>query len=85
MPGTLTLSPMGRKRKSDTPADKKSGEHKKPRQMVGIPKDWYKVAQSIARKRPTPTLWWIIALIKSEAEKEGISDLPPTPWETEQS
>jgi hypothetical protein len=53
------------------------------RRMVGLPEKWFEVAQQLARKKPTPTVWYIVELIKREAEAAGIKDLPPPPWETE--
>lgn len=74
---------MGRKKKTDT-GD--SGKHKTPRRNLGMPEDWFLLAQQLARKdKPTPTLWWLIGLIEKEAVAAGVKAIPVRPWEREDS
>ena len=58
------------------------GIHKVPRRMVGIPLPWFELAQKMARKKPTPTVWYLVDLIRREADAMG-EPIPPLPWETE--
>lgn len=81
-----TIDRMGRNRKApdpDQPKKPTGGQHKTPRVSVQFPKDWLKVARELARKRPTPTVWWLVELIKREAEAAKMADLPPGPWDRE--
>jgi hypothetical protein len=64
-------------------AKRKSGEHKTPRRPIQFPMDWFEVAQQLAAKRPTPTVWYLVQLVKADAEAQGIKKLPKTPWEKE--
>lgn len=59
------------------------GKHQTPRRTVALPLKWFEIAQKLARQKPAPTVWWLVELIKREAEAAGIKDLPPPPWETE--
>lgn len=74
---------MGRRKKTDPPAgDSGSGKHKTPRRNLGLPEDWFLLAQQLARlDKPTPTMWWIVSVIEEKAKAAGIKDLPPRPWE----
>ncbi len=66
---------MGRK--------KKSGGHVTPRTPLQMPTAWYAIAANMAIKRKMPTLWVIIDVLRKEAEADGVTDLPPLPWEAE--
>lgn len=59
---------------------KVSGKHATPRKPVQMPADWLAVAQDMAADRKTPTVWFLIDLIRQEAEAAGKSPLPPVPW-----
>lgn len=90
MPAATTLLGMPPKKNKGKPKDpgeprtsaSDGGKHQTPRRMVGMPLDWFKLAQELAREKPTPTVWWIIGLIKREAEAAG-KPIPALPWETE--
>lgn len=69
-----TVGHMGRKRKADD---------EPKRRTVSLPLAWFEVAQRLAKKRPTPTTWFLCELIKQAAEAAGETDLPAPPWETE--
>lgn len=60
---------------------KKSGERATPRQPVQVPTDWLRIAKAMAAKRPAPVVWYLIELVKRDAEAAGLTDLPPTPWD----
>jgi hypothetical protein len=62
---------------------KDNDRHKKARRMVGLPSSWFVVAQKLARQKPTPTVWYLVELIRRDAEAAGVKDLPPFPWEDE--
>ena len=49
--------------------------------LTRLPGPWYLIAQQLAKRRPTPVLWYIIELIKKDAEANGAGPLPPAPWE----
>lgn len=59
-----------------------SGKHTTPRKNVQIPEDWYWVAKkrSVA-ERPVSLIYYLIELIKKDAEDAGMKDLPHVPWE----
>jgi hypothetical protein len=59
---------------------KKSGQHKTPRKPVQFPIDWLAVAQGIASERPMPLMWYLVELIKKDAEQASKKNLPPLPW-----
>lgn len=61
-----------------------SGKHTTPRVNVGVPEDWHAVLRRIAAKHRQPVVYAIIAMAKAEAETLGLTDLPTTPWETEE-
>jgi hypothetical protein len=65
---------MGRKKKT-------GGEHKTPRRAVQFPADWFLVAQEIAARGPTPVMWYLIDLIRKDAEAKGAKNLPGLPWQ----
>lgn len=74
---SATIRRMGRKRK---PASD-GGQHKTPRTSVMIPDAWLDIARKRAATRPMPTLWYLIELIRKDAEVNGESRFPPAPWE----
>ena len=60
------------------------GLHKTERRAVQFPLAWFEVAQQLARmEKPSPTIWYLVALVKEKAEAAGITNLPPLPWESE--
>lgn len=72
--GVDTMLSMGRKKKA-------SGQHATPRKPVQLPEDWLKVIRQMASDRPMPAVWFLIELVKKEAEAQGRKDLPPVPWQ----
>lgn len=56
------------------------GKHTTPRKPVQFPAEWLAVARRMAATRPTPVVWYMIELIRKDAEAAGVTDLPPTPW-----
>ena len=61
---------------------KKSGKHATPRRPVQFPVDWLLVAKRRAvADRPVPLMWYLVELVKRDAEAAGVKDLPPVPWE----
>ncbi len=60
-----------------------SGKHKTARTNVGMPEQWHAVARRLAAKRQQPVTYLLIALLKAEAERLDLSELPVTPWEEE--
>ena len=81
MQASSTLPRMAKKKKPG--GGKDDGAKQSPRRAVQLPAAWYEVAQQLARKKPTPTVWFLVELIKREAEAAGVTELPPPPWETE--
>ncbi len=59
---------------------KVSGKHSTTRKPVQFPEDWLKVAKRMASRRPAPVVWYLIELIRLDAEAAGEVDLPPLPW-----
>jgi hypothetical protein len=68
-----TIPGMGRPKKTD--------RHKTQRINVGLPEPWHAVARKLAAKRQQPVTYTLIALLLAEAERQGIADLPPPPWD----
>jgi hypothetical protein len=62
---------------------KTSGKHTTSRINVGVPADWHAVLRKLAAKRQQPAIYTMIALLKAEAEKQGVGDLPLVPWEAD--
>lgn len=61
---------------------KVSGKHSTPRKPVQIPVDWIKLARRRAvADRPVPLVWYLIELIKRDAEAAGEEGIPAVPWE----
>lgn len=75
-PHAVRIPAMGKKKPT-------GGKHKTERISVGVPERWHAVARKLAAKRQQPVLYLLIALLKDEAEKQGIPDLPQPPWEAE--
>lgn len=71
-----TISDMAKKKAAD--------RHKTTRVNVGLPEKWHAVARRLAAKRQQPVTYLLIAMLKTEADKEGIADLPAPPWEEEE-
>lgn len=61
---------------------KVSGEHSTPRKPVQMPADWLELAKRRAGTRPMPLVWYLIELIKKDAEAAGEKSLPVVPWAT---
>ena len=74
MPGGVTTLRMGKKKP-------KGGKHSTPRTPVQFPDEWLAVARARARDNQQPVLWFLIRLIKADAEANGITELPKPPWE----
>lgn len=64
---------------SAQPAEEKPGAKK--RLGVNFTQDWHAVLRKLAAKRKMPVLWYLIELAREDAEKQGVADLPPLPWE----
>lgn len=65
----------------DMAKKKKSGKHTSPRKPVQFPADWLEVARRRAvAERPVPLMWYLIELVKKDAEAAGEKNLPPVPW-----
>ena len=58
-----------------------SGKHKTRRVSVQLPEPWLKAAREQAAKGPTPTVWYLVSLIKRDLEQSGRTDIPVAPWE----
>lgn len=59
------------------------GKHKTHRVNVGVPEEWHAVMRRLAAKRQQPVTYLLIALVKQEAEAQGITDVPVPPWDAE--
>lgn len=70
----LTIPGMAKKKPS-------GGKHKTARVNVGVPEPWHALARRLAAKRQQPVIYLLISLLKSEAEEEGMSEIPVPPWE----
>ena len=57
------------------------GKHKAPRRPVQFPASWYAIARQLASRRPMPTVWYLVELVKKDAEANGLTDLPTPRWE----
>ena len=62
------------------PGRSTSGKHTGPRRAVQLPAAWVDVADLLAKKRPMPTMWYIVDLLRKEAESAQV-ETPPLPWE----
>lgn len=58
-----------------------SGKHSAPRKTIQLPQEWLRVAQEMASGRPMPVMWYVIELIRKDAEAAKKAGLPPTPWQ----
>lgn len=66
---------MGKKKK---PA---GGKHTTPRRAIQFPEDWFLVAQALASEgKAQPTTWYLIDLIRKDAEEKGYRPVPLLPW-----
>jgi hypothetical protein len=74
-----TISDMSKSKKPS------SGEHKTPRQNVGLPADWHAILRRIAASRKTTVVYAMIDLIAEEAGRVDIHDLPEFPWEKDEA
>lgn len=72
---TTRIPSMGKK--------KTKGDRKTPRTPVQFPVDWLRVARLQAAKRKQAVLWYLIDLIRSDAEADGVEDLPLPPWDSD--
>lgn len=70
---------MEKKKRRGRPPEK--DRHKTPRKPMQLPVPWIDVAKQIARNRPMPAVWLVVRLIADEAARQGITDLPPFPWD----
>ena len=78
MGAAAILPDMGKKKKPT------GGPHKTERRTIQFPLAWFQVAQRLAKMdKPSPTVWYLVALVKEKAEAAGLNDLPPLPWEVE--
>lgn len=68
---------MGRKKAT-------GGKHTTKRVNVGMPDKWHAIARKLAAKRQQPVTFLLIALLKAEAEAQGIGDMPTPPWEEDE-
>ena len=51
-----------------------------------FPEDWLAVARRRAvAERPVPLVYYLIELIKKDAEAAGDKDLPQVPWASEET
>lgn len=73
--GTDTVSLMAERKK------KPSGKNVTPRKPVQVPVAWLEVARERARANRQPLLWYLIDLIKKDAEANGRTEFPTEPWE----
>lgn len=74
-------------RKNGCMANKKKptgGKHATPRTNIGVPDDWHHVLRRIAAKRQQTLVYALIALLRQEAERLDVLDLPPAPWEIDE-
>lgn len=76
VPGRRIISPMGKKKPQ-------SDRHKTARVNVGMPEPWHAVARKLAAKKQQPVTYLLIALLKTEAERQGVNELPLPPWDEE--
>jgi hypothetical protein len=74
--GVANMPSMAKKKK------KQSGKHQSPRKPVQFPADWLQLARELAEERPMPVVWFLVELVKREAEAKGKKELPPLPWVT---
>ena len=58
-----------------------SGQHKAPRKPMMLPEGWLKVVQELAAEKQMPAMWYVVSLVKEQAEKAAKPDLPSAPWD----
>ena len=80
--GTSAASPPDTT-KGMAKGDKKTDREKRttPRVNVGVPEPWHAIARRLAAKNRQPVIYLLIALLKAEAERQGIANLPVPPWD----
>jgi hypothetical protein len=77
---SMAKKPRNKPKAADQPpAEDKPGAKK--RLGVNFTQDWHAVLRKLAAKRKMPVLWYLIELAREDAEKQGVADLPPLPWE----
>lgn len=57
----------------------RSGEAKS--RTVSLPRPWALVLRRLAARRRQPIGYAVIDMVKAEAERDGMTPLPPTPWD----
>jgi len=80
--GAAILHPMPPK-KSKASGDKSassSGKHKKKRIGVNFDQDWHAAMRVLAAKRKMPVLWYLMDLVKADADANMV-ETPAPPWE----
>ncbi len=60
---------------------KTSGKHQVERSTIQLPKEWTELAKRLAKRRPLPTMWLIVELLRKEAEAMKEPNVPPVPWD----
>src|SRR5438067_2048807 len=65
MPASATVERMGKKKK-DT-GEKADGGKQSPRRTISLPLAWFEVAEKLAKKGPTPVVWYVVKLIEADA------------------
>lgn len=80
-----TILDMGKKRTGKATASEPAPNDKAPKKRLGVnfTQEWHAVLRKLAGKRKMPVLWYLIELAREDAEKQGVGDLPPLPWEEE--
>lgn len=56
-------------------------ENPKLHRVIRVSKPWHAVLRKLAAKRHQPVLYLLITLAAEAAEKEGVTELPATPWD----
>lgn len=66
---------------ADPKKKKPSGKNVTPRKPVQFPVPWLDVARERARANRQPLLWYLVDLVKKDAEANGRTEFPTEPWE----
>jgi hypothetical protein len=72
--------PRKKQKGSSDPKPSDGGKHKTPRTAINFPKDWYALIRDRSGARAQPKLWYLIELVRKDAEQAGVEDIPPVPW-----
>jgi hypothetical protein len=48
--------------------------------IINLDAEWVNVLRRLAKKSGRPISWHLAVLLKAEAEREGLTDLPVLPW-----